>query len=52
MYTGTVINELFATVERAEAKSQKSSDIAELENWYAASHHEAAYTEPDLLGVA
>jgi len=51
MYTGTVINELFATVERAEAQTQRSSDVDELENWYTASH-QAAYTEPALLGVA
>jgi hypothetical protein len=51
-YTGSLIENLFATVERAEAQARTENDMAELERWYAASHSQAAQVEPDLLGVA
>jgi hypothetical protein len=47
MYTGTLIEDLIATVERAEQHARQSMDPAELERWYAATEN-----EPDLLGVA
>jgi hypothetical protein len=50
MYTGTLIEELIATVERAEQRAHQAADPAELEPWYAFAAHESA--EPNLVGVA
>lgn len=52
MYTGTIIDELFAVVERAEVRTLATRDMDELENWYAQSQPRAAAAEPALLGVA
>jgi hypothetical protein len=51
-YMGTVIDEMFATVERAEVGTHVANDVQELETWYAASHTDVASYEPALLGVA
>ena len=52
MYTGKLIDELFAVVERAEIRTLAHSDVDELESWYTQSQPRAAATEPVLLGVA
>ena len=51
MYTGTLIEELIAVVERAEEHARETSQAQTLESWCATvhSHGEA---QPDLLGVA
>jgi hypothetical protein len=51
MYTGTLIDDLIKTVERAEAQARQASPDSELELWYA-KHHRALQVPTDLLGVA
>lgn len=51
MYTGTLIEELIAAVERAEEHARETAQSADLEGWYAAAHS-SARVQPDLLGVA
>jgi hypothetical protein len=51
MYTGTLIDDLITTVERAEQRTHQAADPAELERWYASSH-ELTRVEPSLVGVA
>jgi hypothetical protein len=51
MYTGTLISELMAVVERTEARVYNSERDSELEHWYA-SQHSPALVEAELLGVA
>jgi len=50
MYTGTLIEDLIAAVERAEQHARESTPSADLEVWYAAPHLSEA--QLDLLGVA
>lgn len=50
MYTGTLIEELMATVERAE--QQTRVETADLERWYARVPYEMATVETKLIGVA
>jgi len=50
MYTGTLIEELMATVERAE--QQARVETADLERWYASAPYEMAAIETNLIGVA
>ena len=52
MYTGTLIDELFATVERVEAQARVADDTHELERWYSTLHQPAPRVEQNLLGVA
>ncbi len=52
MYTGTLIDDLMATVARAERHAQPEADSAELDRWYAVAPHELAQAEPNLVGVA
>ena len=61
MYTGNLIDELFATVESVEARVQEharslASEPAELERWYARLHQPEVQLQPrleqNLLGVA
>ena len=52
MYTGTLIEDLFATVERAEARTRVSDETTELERWYATAHEPSPRAEQNLLGVA
>ena len=51
MYTGTLIKELIATVERTEARILNANPDNELERWYS-SQNQSALVEADLLGVA
>lgn len=50
MYTGTMIEELIATVKRAEAKEQDFA-MEEIEPWFASVQENANY-ESKLVGVA
>ena len=66
MYTGSLIDELFATVQRAEARAEEHARLAgepaELERWYTQAHQAQAHQaqapqlqpriEQNLLGVA
>ena len=49
-FTGTLIEDLMATVERAEATSQEL-DAAEIEAWFVAAQENTKY-DPEFLGVA
>ena len=51
MYTGTLISELMAVVERTEAGLRNTERDSELERWYACQHSNATI-EAELLGVA
>lgn len=50
MYNGTLIEDLFATVERAEARAQ-NLETAEIETWLATVEENTSY-ESNLPGVA
>jgi hypothetical protein len=52
MYSGSLIDQLMATVERAEARAQQPSESTPLERWYALAAQETSQLERDLLGVA
>jgi hypothetical protein len=51
MYTGTLISELMAVVERTEARVYNTERDSELERWYA-TQQSRAVVEAELLGVA
>jgi hypothetical protein len=51
MYTGTLISELMAVVERTEARVYNNERESELERWYT-SQHAHAVVDAELLGVA
>jgi len=51
MYTGTLISELMAVVERVEARVYNTEIDSELERWYA-NQHPKAVVDAELLGVA
>jgi hypothetical protein len=53
MYTGTLIDELISTVERAEERARKTADSqdAKLTYWYTATEREPV-SDSKLLGVA
>ena len=51
MYTGTLISELMAVVERAEARVYNNERESELERWYSRQHSHAV-VDAELLGVA
>lgn len=52
MYSGNLIDQLIATVERAEARAHEQSETAQLEHWYAVAQHELSQLDHDLVGVA
>ena len=61
MYTGTLIDQLIATVERTEARTEIRSDKGllnassqeeKLAYWYAVAQQEVAQFESSLAGVA
>ena len=52
MYTGTLIEELIAAVERVETTSRVERETAELERLYLAEPSENFRLEQRLLGVA
>jgi len=49
-FTGTIIEDLIATVERAEARTQ-DLDIMEIEPWFASAQQDANY-DSNFLGMA
>jgi hypothetical protein len=51
MYSGMLIDELIATVERVEFRVKHAEEDNELERWYASAHTPAP-VEADLAGVA
>lgn len=51
MYTGTLIKELMAIVERTEVRVRDANKENELERWYAA-QHQIVRVEAQLVGVA
>ena len=50
MYTGNLIEELLAAVERSERRVRAEAE--ELERWYASAPCEMAAVETNLAGVA
>ena len=52
MYTGTLIEQLFAAVERAEQHARESAEPIEFERVPAMISRQGMVTEPALLGVA
>ena len=60
MYTGTLIDQLIATVERTEARTEHvprrmldtSSQEEKLAYWYAVAQQEVAQFDSSLAGVA
>ena len=57
MYTGTLIDELIATVERTAARAaarlqDNRSQEEKLAYWYAVAQQEVAHFESSLAGVA
>ena len=57
MYTGTLIDELIATVERTEARvdarvRDERSQEEKLAYWYAVAQQEVAQLDSSLAGVA
>jgi hypothetical protein len=53
MFTGTLIDELISTVERAEKHAHRTSDSQEARTgyWYTATEREQAF-DSKILGVA
>jgi hypothetical protein len=51
MYTGTLIRDLMAIVERTEAHIRDTNPENELEHWYAAQQQATQYNH-NLVGVA
>ena len=54
MYTGTLINDLINTVERAEdnLRQQTHAEEEQVHYWYAVAQNEMAQFESSLAGVA
>jgi hypothetical protein len=52
MFTGELIDELMATVERAEQQADPQGDSAELQNWCTVVPYELAAMDANLIGVA
>jgi hypothetical protein len=52
MYKGTLIDDLMATVERAERHAHQQADSVELEYWYALTGRQLVPADQNLLGVA
>jgi hypothetical protein len=50
MYTGTLIEDLMAAVERVEKNAYLQ--VAELERWYTGAPYEMKTVEANLVGVA
>ena len=51
MYTGTLIRELMAIVERTEARIRDANKENELERW-SATQHQIVRVDSELVGVA
>ena len=52
MFTGKLIDELMATVERAGQQADPQGDLAELQSWCNVAPYELAAMDANLIGVA
>ncbi len=52
MYTGNMVDELIAMVERAETRAEEQQQQDSLEYWYAVSQQEMTRCESTFAGVA
>jgi hypothetical protein len=52
MFTGKLIDELMATVERAEQQADPQGDSAEMLNWCTVAPYELAAMDANSIGVA
>jgi hypothetical protein len=52
MFTGNLIEDLIATVERAEQQARPENQAIEMMAWSSAGLYETAQVEHKLLGVA
>jgi hypothetical protein len=53
MFTGTLIEDLMSTVERAELQARENrEELQETEQWHGIASYEFTQTENNLLGVA
>jgi hypothetical protein len=52
MFTGRLIDELIATVERAVQHGDPQGDSAELQNWCSVGPYELTAMDTNLIGVA
>ena len=52
MFTGKLIDELMATVERAEQQRDPQGDSADLQSWCSVAPYELAAMDTNLIGVA
>ena len=52
MFTGKLIDELMATVERAVQHTDPQGDSAELQSWCTVAPYELAAMDANLIGVA
>jgi len=52
MFTGRLIDELMATVERAEQQADPQGDSAEMQSWCTVAPYELAALDANLIGVA
>jgi len=52
MFTGSLIDDLIATVERAERHAEADREIREVTGWPTYPSYEAAVTEQNLFEVA
>jgi hypothetical protein len=52
MFTGRLIDELMATVERAEQQADPQGDSAEMQSWCTVAPYELAPMDANLIGVA
>jgi hypothetical protein len=52
MFTGKLIDELMATVERTVQHADLQGDSAEMQNWCTVAPYELAAMDANLIGVA
>jgi hypothetical protein len=52
MFTGRLIDELMATVERAEQHADTQGDSTEMQSWCTVAPYELAAMDANLIGVA
>jgi hypothetical protein len=52
MFTGELIDELMATVERAEQQADPQGDSAGMQTWCTVTPYELAAMDANLIGVA
>jgi hypothetical protein len=52
MFTGELIDQLMATVDRAEQQADPQGDSAEMPSWCNVAPYELAAMDANLIGVA